>query len=115
MAGKIWNDLECYNWTAGDRAVEFRDNVCTTLVLQYDDEQTEISRMHFVIERLLDGSISDEDEVAEFEVVLDDGGSMLLFETDGGFDSSGVHIRGKCCQVRPTFLNRNSVPSNKVG
>ena len=41
-----------------------------------------------MIERLLNGSISDEDEVTEFEVIFDDGGSMLLFETDHGFDLS---------------------------
>ena len=72
-------------------------------------------RSHFVIERFLNSSISDEDKVTEVEVILDDGGSMLLFETDGGFDSSGVDIGGECCQVRPTFLQGNSTPSNEVG
>ena len=62
-----------------------------------------------MIERLLNGSISDENEVAEFEVILDDGGGMLLFEM-----GRGVHIRGECCKVRPTFLQGNSAPSNKV-
>ena len=71
--------------------------------------------MHFVIERLLNGGISDEDEVTEFEVVLDDGGDMLLFKTDHNFDLNGVHIGGECCQVRPTFLQGNSAPSNEVG
>ena len=51
--------------------------------------------MHFAIERLLDSGISDEDEVAEFEVVLDDGGGMLLFKTDRGFDMSGVDVGGE--------------------
>ena len=51
--------------------------------------------MHFMIERLLDGGISNEDEVTEFEVVLDNGGCMLLFETDRGLDSCGVHIGGE--------------------
>ena len=46
--------------------------------------------MHFAIERFLDSGISDEDEVAEFEVVLDNGGSMLLFGTDCGFDASAA-------------------------
>ena len=64
---------------------------------------------------LLDSGVSDEDEVAEFEVVLDDGGGMLLFETDRGFDSNGVDVGGECCQVRPTFLEGDSAPSNKVG
>ena len=68
-----------------------------------------------MIERFLDSGISDEDEVAECEVVLDDGGGMLLFETDRGFDSSSVDVRGKCCQVRPTFLQGDSAPSNEVG
>ena len=40
---------------------------------------------------------------------------MLLFEMNCGFDSSGVHIRGEHCQVRSTFLQSDSVPSNKVG
>ena len=71
--------------------------------------------MHFVIVRLLDGGISDEDEVAEFEVILDNGGGMLLFEMDCGFDSSSVNVRGKCCQMGPLFLQGNSVLSNKVG
>ena len=71
--------------------------------------------MHFAIERLLDGGIPDEDEVAEFEVVLDDGGGMLLFKTDRGFDSCGIHIGGECCEVRPTFLEGDNAPSNKVG
>ena len=93
--------------------MEFGDDVGATLVLQYDDEQTKISCTHFVIERLLDGGISDEDEVAEFEVVLDDGGGMLLFKMDGGFDSSGIHIGGECCEVRLTFLQGDSAPSNK--
>ena len=110
MAGEVWDDSECCNW-----AVELGDDVCTTLVLQYDDEGTEISCTHFVIERLLDSSISDQDEVAEFEVILDDGGGMLLFETDCGFDLSGVHIRGECCEVRLMFLEGDSTPSNKVG
>ena len=69
--------------------------------------------MHFVIERLLDSGISDEDEVTEFEVVLDNGGGMLLFETDRGFDSSGVDVGGECCQVRPMFLQGDSAPSNE--
>ena len=68
-----------------------------------------ISCTHFAIERLLDGSISDEDEV-----ILDDCGGMLLFEMDFGFDSSGIHIGGECCQVRLMFLQGNSMPSNKV-
>ena len=64
--------------------------------------------------RLLDGGISDEDEVTELEAVLDDGGGMLLFEIDCGFDSSSIHVRGKCCQVRPTFLQGNSTLSDEV-
>ena len=71
--------------------------------------------MHFAIKRLLNSGISDEDEVTEFEVVLDDGGSMLLFKTDCGFDSSGVDVGGECCQVRPAFLKSDSMPSNEVG
>ena len=71
--------------------------------------------MHFAIERLLNSGISDKDEVAKFEVVVDDGGGMLLFETDCGFDPSGVDVGGKCCQVRPTFLKGNSTLSNEVG
>ena len=39
-----------------------------------------------MIEGLLDSGISDEDEVAKFEVILDNGGGMLLFEMDRGFD-----------------------------
>ena len=70
--------------------------------------------MHFAIERLLNGSISDEDKVAKFEVVLGDGGGMLLFETDRCFDSSGVHVGGECCQVRSTFMQGDGAPSNKV-
>ena len=64
--------------------------------------------------RLLNGSISDEDEVAEFEVVIDDGDGMLLFKMDGSFDLSGVHIGGECCRVRPTFLQGDGMLSNKV-
>ena len=71
--------------------------------------------MHFAIERLLDSSISDEDEVAAVEVVLDDRGGMLLFKTDRGLDSSGVDVGGECCQVRPVFLQGDSAPSNQVG
>ena len=115
MAGKIWDDSECCNWTVEDRPVEFGDDVGATLVLRYDYERTEISRTHFAIERFLDSGISDEDEVAECEVILDDCGSMLLFKTDRGFDSSGVDVGGECCQVRPTFLQGNSAPSNEVG
>ena len=40
---------------------------------------------------------------------------MLLFETDRGFDSSGVDVGGECCQVRPAFLKSDSTPSNEVG
>ena len=71
--------------------------------------------MHLAIERLLDGGISDEDEVAEFEVILDDGGSMLLFKLDHSFYSSSIHVGGGRCQVRLMFLQGDSVPSNKVG
>ena len=113
--GEVWDDSECCDWTVKDQAIELRDDVCTTLVLQYDNKQTKISHTHFAIERLLDGSISDQDKVAEFEVVLDDGGGMLLFEMDHCFDLSGIHVRGECCQVRPTFLQGDSVPSNEVG
>ena len=115
LTGEIWDDSECCNWTVKDGPVEFGDNVGTTLVLRYDYEQTEVSRTHFAIERFLDSGISDEDEVAECEVVLDNGGGMLLFETDCGFDSSSVDIGGECCQVRPTFLQGNSALSNEVG
>ena len=115
MASKVWDDSECCNWMVEDRAVELRDDVGTTLVLRYDNEWTEISCTHFVIERLLNSSVSDEDEVAKSEVVLDDGGGMLLFEMDHGFDLSGVDIGGKCCQVRPTFLKGHSMLSNEVG
>ena len=65
--------------------------------------------------RLLDSGISDEDEVTEFEVVLDDGGGMLLFEMDHSFDLSSVHVGGECCEVRPMFLEGDSALSNKVG
>ena len=70
--------------------------------------------MHFAIERFLDSGIPDEDEVAELEVVLDNGGGMLLFEMDRGLNSSGVDVGGECCQVRPTFLQGDSAPSNEV-
>ena len=115
LAGKVGDYSECCNWMVEDRAVELRDDVGTTLVLRYDYEQTEISRTHFAIERFLDSGISDKDEVAGFEVVLDDGGSMLLFKMDRSFDSSGVDVRGECCQVRLTFLKGDSMPSNEVG
>ena len=114
LVGKVGDYLESCNWTVEDQAVEFGDNVSTTLVLQYDDQWAEISHMHFAIERLLDGGISDQNEVAEFEVTLDDGGGMLLFETDCGFDPCGVYIRGECCQVRLTFLQGDSMPSDEV-
>ena len=114
LVGEVWDDLECCNWAIEDRAVELRDDVGTTLVLRYDYERTEVSRTHFAIERLLDSSISDEDEVAEVEVVLDDGGGMLLFETDRSFDSSCVDVGGECCQVRLAFLQGDSMPSNQV-
>ena len=61
LAGKIWNDSECCNWTVEDRAIKLGDDVSATLVLRYDNEWTKISCTHFVIERLLYGSISDED------------------------------------------------------
>ena len=99
LTSEVWDDSECCNWTVEDRAVKLRDDVGATLVLRYDNERTEISHTHFAIERLLDSGISDEDEVAEFEVVLDDRGGMLLFETDRGLDSSGVDVGGECCQV----------------
>ena len=101
LTGEIWDDSECCDWTIKDQAVELGDNVGATFILRYDYEWTEVSRTHFVIEGLLDSGISDEDEVAECEVVLDDGSGMLLFETDRGFDSSGVDVGGERCQVRP--------------
>ena len=114
LAGEVGDYSECCNWMVKDRPVKFGDDVGTTLVLRYDNEWTKISRTHFVIERLLDGGISDEDEVTESEVVLDDGGGMLLFKMDHGFDSSSVHIGGECCQVRPTLLQGDGTLSNKV-
>ena len=83
--------------------------------MRYDDERTKISHTHFAIERLLDSGISDEDEIAEFEVVLDDGGGMLLFEMDRGLNSTGVDVGGECCQVRPMFLQGDCALSNEVG
>ena len=83
--------------------------------MRYDDDGTEIPCTHFVIKGLLDSGVSDEDEVTKLEVVLDDGGGMLLFKTDCSSDSSGVDIGGECCQVRPTFLEGDSVLSNEVG
>ena len=114
LTGEIWDDSECSDWTIEDRAVELGDDVGATLVLRYDDERTEISRTHFAIERLLDSGVSDEHEVTELEVVLDDGGSMLLFKMDCSFDSSGVDVGGECSQVRPTLLEGDSTPSNEV-
>ena len=115
LTGEIWDDSECCDWAIEDRAVELGDDVGATFVLRYDYERTEVSRTHFAIEGLLDSGISDEDEVAECEVVLDDGSGMLLFEMDRGLDSSGVNVGGECCQVRPTFLQGDSAPSNEVG
>ena len=115
LTGKIWDDSECCDWTVEDRAVKLGDDVGATLVLQYDYERTEVSRTHLAIEGFLDSGISDEDEVADCEVILDDGRGMLLFETDCGFDVSGIHVRGECCQVRPAFLKGDSMPSNEVG
>ena len=110
LVGEVRDDSECSNRVVKDQAIELRDDVCTTLVLQYDNKQTKISHTHFAIERLLDGSISDEDKVAKFEVILDDGGGMLLFKMD-----HSIHIGGKCCRVRPTFLQGDGAPSNEVG
>ena len=115
LTGEIWDDLECCDWTIEDRAVKLRDDVGATLVLQYDYERTEVSRTHFAIEGFLNSGISDEDKVAECEAVLDDGGSMLLFESDNSLDLSSIHLRGECCQVRPTFLQGDSALSNQVG
>ena len=114
LAGEVGDDSECCNWTVEDGPIKFGNNVGTTLVLRYDYEQTEVSRTHFAIERFFDSGISDEDEVAECEVVLDDGGGMLLFESDRGLDLSSVDVRGKCCQVRLMFLQGDSAPSNEV-
>ena len=115
LAGEIWDDSECCDWMVEDQAVELGDNVGATLVFQYDDEGTKISCTHFAIERLLDSGISDEYEVTESEVILDDGGGMLLFKMDHSFDSSSVDVGDKCCQVRLTFLEGDSALSNKVG
>ena len=115
LMGEIWDDSECCDWMVKDGPIEFSDDVGATLVLRYDYERTEVSRTHFVIERFLNSGISDEDEVANCEVILDDGGGMLLFETDRSFDSSGILVGGECCQVRPTFLQGNSALSNEVG
>ena len=101
LTGEIWNDSECCDWMVEDWAIELRDNVCATLALQYDDEWTEISYMHFAIEWLHDGSISDQDEVTEFEVVLDDGGSMLMFKMNHGFDLSGDMPRTQQRSIKP--------------
>ena len=60
--------------------------------------------------RFLNSSISDEDKVTKCEVGLDDGGGLLLFESDHSLDSSG-----ECCQVRPTFLKGDNTPSNEIG
>ena len=38
LVGKVWDDSECSNGAVEDQAVEFGDNVCTTLVLPYDNE-----------------------------------------------------------------------------
>ena len=114
LMGEIWDDSECCDWTVEDRAVELGDDVGATLVLRYDHERAKVSCMHLAIEGFLDSGISDEDEVADCEVVLDNGRGMLLFKTDRGFDASGVHIRGECCQVRPAFLKGNSTLSNQV-
>ena len=110
MVGEVGDDSECCNWMVKDGPVEFGDDVGATLVLQYHYEQTEVSHTHFAIERFLHSGISDEDEVTEFEVILDDGGGMLMFKSDRGLDS-----RGECCQVRLTFLKGDSTPSNEVG
>ena len=114
LAGEVGDDLKCCNWMVKDGPIKFSDDVGATLVLQYHYERTEVSCTHCAIERFLDSSISDEDEVAECEVVLDDGGGMLLFKSDHGLDSSGIDIGGECCQVRPTFLKGDSTLSNEV-
>ena len=111
---EVGDDLECCNWTVEDRPIEFSDNIGATLVLRYDDDGTKIPCTHFAIKGLLDSSVSDEDEVAELEVVLNDGGGMLLFEIDCGFDSSSVDVGGECSQVRLTFLQGDSALSNEV-
>ena len=115
LVGKVGDDSECSNRAVENWAIKFRDDVCATPVLQYDDVQTEISCTHFVIERLFDGGISDQDEITELQVIFDDGGSMLLFETDCGFDPCSIYIRGKHCQVWLMFLQGDSSPSNQVG
>ena len=115
LAGEVGDDSQCCNWTVEDGPIEFGDDVGATLVLRYHYERTEVSHTHFAIETFLDSGISDEDEVAECEVILDNGGSMLLFESDYGLDSSSIDVRGECCQVRPTFLKGNSMLSNEVG
>ena len=114
MAGKVGDDSECCNWMVEDGPIEFGDDVGATLVLRYDYEQTEVSCTHFVIERFLDGGISDEDEVTKCEVVLDNGGGMLLFKSDRRLDSSSIDIGGECCQVTLMFLKGDSAPSNQV-
>ena len=112
---EVGDDLECCNWTVEDRPVEFSDNIGATLVLRYDDDGTKIPCTHFAIKGLLDSGVSDEDKVAELDVVLNNGGGMLLLKTDGGFDSCGVDIGGEGCQVRLMFLQGGSTPSNEVG
>ena len=103
LAGEVRDDLECSNRAVKDWAVKFGDNVCTTLVLWYDNEWAKISCMHFPIERLFNGGISDQDEVTEVEAILDYGGSMLLFETDHSCDPCSIYVRGEHCQVWSIF------------
>ena len=33
LADKVWDDLECSNSVVEDRAIEFGDDLCATLVL----------------------------------------------------------------------------------
>ena len=104
LVGEVRDDSECCNWMVENQPVEFGNDVGATLVLRYDNDGTEIPRMHFAVERFFDSGISDEDEVAELEVVLDNGGSMLLFETDHGFDSGGDEPPHQICSYTLLFL-----------
>ena len=60
MSWIVWNNSECSYQATKYGSIQLGEDICTASVAANDDHQSDIARMHFAIEGLLEPGVSDE-------------------------------------------------------
>ena len=101
---KVRNDTKSSDGAIKHGSIELCNNVSATTVTRNNNQRSQVSGTHLPIEGLLDDRVSDQDEVAQLEVVVVDGPGMNLLESSSSPVTSVKNSAMKSIEVLVALL-----------